>query len=438
MRTLRVVTEPAGPRSLRAFGVWALASCLLAALAFAVGSGTRSPWSEAQSNAETSLVVAQQLSTGSIEESRTFEGDLSLGSTTSIVLPEWSADLRPTVTSHPESIDSEVTSGTAILEVSGRPLLVLELPFGLYRDILPGDEGTDVEALQGALSAIGAYTGTIDGTYGAQTAAAVERLYRSAGYSPPEPSQEAQDTLQQARAALADADANADAADRDGLERALLEAEVAALTPVHAAEIVAIAGSAQLVAVASVGTVLGPEVEAAQLQTGGPTVRLRVNAADVALFTVDGAVTLSSTGASGGETVIGTIVTVGDFEQTNGAQTAADGQEPPIPGHDVVISAPDAASWNPEAPVIVRTEGGAGSTEGVLVPLTAVREDEEGTYVLVLTSPPPGSDDDVVTLTDPETERRDVVPGPTDGTYAVLTEPATVAEGDYVVVGAST
>lgn len=77
-----------------------------------------------------------------------------------------------------------VSSGDVVLEVSGRPVLLLtgELPF--YRDLLPGDEGPDVVQAQRALAGLG-YAVTEDGQYGESTAAAVQRLYLDRGYSAP-------------------------------------------------------------------------------------------------------------------------------------------------------------------------------------------------------------------------------------------------------------
>ena len=46
-------------------------------------------------------------------------------------------------------------SGALLAGVSGRPVIGLELPFKLYRDIRGGDSGTDVEHLHETLGAGG-------------------------------------------------------------------------------------------------------------------------------------------------------------------------------------------------------------------------------------------------------------------------------------------
>jgi multidrug efflux pump subunit AcrA (membrane-fusion protein) len=79
------------------------------------------------------------------------------------------------------SVADQVTSGQVIAEVSGRPLLVLPGGKAMYRDITPGDSGTDVRQLQEALAALG-YETSVDGEYGKQTQSALKRLYGDRGY----------------------------------------------------------------------------------------------------------------------------------------------------------------------------------------------------------------------------------------------------------------
>lgn len=76
----------------------------------------------------------------------------------------------------------ELKSGSVILEVSGRPIIVLPGERPMYRTIKPGMNGPDVRQLQEALSDLGYFKQKIDGNYGESTKKAVEKLYQNLGY----------------------------------------------------------------------------------------------------------------------------------------------------------------------------------------------------------------------------------------------------------------
>lgn len=153
------------------------------------------------------------------------------------------------VTRLPLKVGDTVSAGSVVVEVSGRPVLLLGGDLPTYRDLIPGLQGPDVVQLQAALTAIG-YRVPADGTYGPATSAAVSRLYADRGYSPvmqgdplaladaqravmqsERQAGEAQESLAAARAALSsvaatDVDARSQAtADRDAAERAAADAQ---------------------------------------------------------------------------------------------------------------------------------------------------------------------------------------------------------------------
>lgn len=82
---------------------------------------------------------------------------------------------------------SELDEGDVAIEVAGRPIFVLQGDLPVFRSLIPTLDGPDVEQLEEALVRLGHDPGTVDGVYDADTADAVEELYRDAGYQPVEP-----------------------------------------------------------------------------------------------------------------------------------------------------------------------------------------------------------------------------------------------------------
>lgn len=98
---------------------------------------------------------------------------------------------------------STVDAGEVLLEVTGRPVIVLEGDLPVYRSLRAGSEGPDVVQLKKALKKLGLFEGgTKNDTYGASTAAAVRALYDSIGYEPPSAGPEAEEGLRAARDAV--------------------------------------------------------------------------------------------------------------------------------------------------------------------------------------------------------------------------------------------
>lgn len=83
----------------------------------------------------------------------------------------------------PLEVGDEVKAGTVLLEVSGRPMIVLEGDVPAYRDLQEGDTGPDVEQLQLALQQL--YGTPKTGTFDSRTASDLKKLYDHAGYDHP-------------------------------------------------------------------------------------------------------------------------------------------------------------------------------------------------------------------------------------------------------------
>ncbi|MFE0774515.1 peptidoglycan-binding protein [Streptomyces sp. NPDC058861] len=79
-----------------------------------------------------------------------------------------------------------LTMGQVLVEISGRPVFVLQGSMPAYRDLTPGMEGSDVTQLQQALTSAG-FTASGDprGIFGDSTRSALTRFYRARGYTVP-------------------------------------------------------------------------------------------------------------------------------------------------------------------------------------------------------------------------------------------------------------
>ncbi|THA73268.1 hypothetical protein E6R60_25305 [Streptomyces sp. A0642] len=76
-------------------------------------------------------------------------------------------------------------AGQVLMEVSGRPIVLLQGAIPAYRDLMPGMTGEDVAQLQKALAGLGYPSGgDARGVFAAGTEQAVTRFYRAVGYTP--------------------------------------------------------------------------------------------------------------------------------------------------------------------------------------------------------------------------------------------------------------
>lgn len=83
-----------------------------------------------------------------------------------------------------------VNDGSAILTVSGRPVLAMQGAKPSHRDIGLGAVGDDVKQLEEGLARLGFSPGPVDGTYDEKTAGAVTAWYLSLGWTPFGPTEE--------------------------------------------------------------------------------------------------------------------------------------------------------------------------------------------------------------------------------------------------------
>ncbi|MCL1838704.1 MAG: hypothetical protein FWG47_05240 [Propionibacteriaceae bacterium] len=110
------------------------------------------------------------------------------------------------VTGRVPQVGVEVSAGMVLLEVSGRPVIVLPGKFSAYRSLGAGSVGPDVAQLRKALSGLGYAAGNGGQTYDAALAAAVKQLYKDAGYpAPGSQNLDSQGAVSQAQDGLSDA-----------------------------------------------------------------------------------------------------------------------------------------------------------------------------------------------------------------------------------------
>lgn len=89
------------------------------------------------------------------------------------------------VTGAPPAAGSPVAAGRSIIEINGRPIVVLAMSVPLFRDITPGTTGPDVMSLQQELGRLGFdVVADAPGAFGPASQGAVADLFEHAGYEP--------------------------------------------------------------------------------------------------------------------------------------------------------------------------------------------------------------------------------------------------------------
>jgi peptidoglycan hydrolase-like protein with peptidoglycan-binding domain len=321
-------------------------------------------------------------------------GVVSLGSRIDVT-PLAGADAgRLVVTQARRSAGDVIAPGSALVDVSGRPIIALDLRFPLYRSLHPGDSGPDVAAVQNSLKLLGLYPANADGIFSAGTSTALNRLYIKAGTTPPVPDASLTDAAQNADKALVDARSAVATAgatpagqatpDLAALTKARDAAHVAAGTWLPLAEIQDVpAGGAHVVSIQPEGTLLtGDSAVVAVLRTGSASVSARVLVGEADTFPQGGpaVVALTADTTKRGQ---GTVASVSGFRQADPAVTGS------MPGYDVQFALDSAAAsvFSDGDAVLVNPTSAGTATTGLAVPLIALREDSAGTYVLVIAAP---------------------------------------------------
>ncbi|CAN5463087.1 hypothetical protein BH09ACT4_BH09ACT4_03110 [soil metagenome] len=128
--------------------------------------------------------VTAEVTLGPLADTITVSVDVGRASEVQVLIA--AAGERAVVTGRPVADGGRVRLGRPVLEVNGRPLILITGKFPMYRDLTEGDEGPDVRQLQKALVAAG-FRVTVDGRFGAGTTQAIGAMYRHLGYPAPDP-----------------------------------------------------------------------------------------------------------------------------------------------------------------------------------------------------------------------------------------------------------
>ena len=272
------------------------------------------------------IVASVPVEMRAVDPRPVFVGSVVAASTVDVVAPAGSY-----VTAQAVEVGAQIDAGASLGEVSGAPRIALSAPLAPYRPLELGSAGHDVRLLQESIARAGlplAPTGTAD----RELFAAVDALLRRAGHQP---------------------------------VGATIPSDL--FVPLQLPTTVA--------AAAPVGTVLGAETPLVALVESPQRIDIRVDPIGMQDIAVGGSMMIELPGSPPFEA---RVAVIGEF-------AAAEGGRPP--GRDVTLVS--------DAPALAAAQPGTSVRVGpvdpvareIAVPLTAVREDAAGSYVLVATEP---------------------------------------------------
>ena len=130
-------------------------------------------------------------------------GDVVYENPVDVVLETGDLGGPAVVTGGVPEVGATLDAGSVLLEVTGRPVILLGGELPVYRTLRMGVSGPDVLQLKAALGALGIPAGDVtSSTYDAATASAVEALYARVGYPAPTADEDARAVLDSARDAV--------------------------------------------------------------------------------------------------------------------------------------------------------------------------------------------------------------------------------------------
>jgi multidrug efflux pump subunit AcrA (membrane-fusion protein) len=194
----------------------------------------------AESRAPEAGAITAPIEKRVIENTITSRADVTYAGAVEVKVDTTGLQGPAVVTGHVPEVGATLVAGSVALEVAGRPLIVLPGDLPVYRSLHAGLSGPDVLQLKAGLASLGIDPGDASSdVFDAATAAALDTLYRNAGYPAPSASPDAEDRviaaqeavrsaqagLDQAAAALDTAQAGASSSQRVEADNAVREAQ---------------------------------------------------------------------------------------------------------------------------------------------------------------------------------------------------------------------
>lgn len=341
---------------------------------------------QASAQAPTARPVLVAVARGDLTERTTVNATAAPAQTQKLALPL--PEGRAVLTRAGVEAGAALDSGQVAAWVNDRPVIALRGSFPLYRDLGPGDTGSDVTLVQQALADLG-YRITPDGQFGPTTVRFLKDLYKAVGASAP--TRPVQDTASDTTPQTQPTGAAADATDTPNPVASAAPASTEVYLPMS--EVLVLASTpVSVTGVPAVGTVLSTDNASLTTSRGGVALTATVTG-PVALRVKDGMTGTAQVGSTSLDVMVSDV--------SDAAQATAE------PQADAGGSGTDPAA------------NGAG--EGVSVTLTPAKGDVPSDWA--------GHSDVLVTLdlTDPLTD--------------VLTVPqraiATAADGSSSVLAVS-
>lgn len=172
----------AGPA--RSFGILVAVAVVAMIAGLLLGGAVRSPAQQAlDTRAPARSIITAPVTTQQASAPLTARGTVAVGQEVTVGPIEASTPLS-IVTGVFVKPGAAVKPGDRLIEVSGRPVIVMRGSFGAYRDLHVGDSGPDAAQVNKALAELG-LPAPRGASFTAATSSALAKLYARFGYRPP-------------------------------------------------------------------------------------------------------------------------------------------------------------------------------------------------------------------------------------------------------------
>ncbi|ALE92115.1 hypothetical protein AOC05_06850 [Arthrobacter alpinus] len=161
-----------------------LVACLFLGLSFVLGLFVKSPNEMALTVADTQIPITVPATTTTISNATQIQATIVAGQTTGISVTAVEGADRPIATQVFVKPGDTLTPGIALGTVSGRPLFMTSNNVPLYRNLKLKDTGPDVQALQAEFASWGYYIDQ-SGVVGENFFNVLRAIYKSAGVALP-------------------------------------------------------------------------------------------------------------------------------------------------------------------------------------------------------------------------------------------------------------